>query len=74
MTNTTTEEQAVEVLKQLTAEHGHNPYFRTAEVIYTDGFYGVDMKVSGAEWRARVSQPAIPPQINRVPICVVVFG
>lgn len=75
MTNTTTQEQAVEVLKQITAEHGHAPYFRTAEVIYNDGFYGVDLKVTGKEWREREGvRPRIPPTINRVPICVVVYG
>lgn len=75
MTNTTTHEQAVQVLQQLTAAHGQASYFKTAEVIYNDGFHCVDFKVDGEEWRAAgKNKPFIPPQINRVPICILVYG
>lgn len=74
MTSTTTKEQAIEVLQILTAKHGHAPYFLNAEVSYADGFYGVDMKVDGNLWRTREGATAVPPQIDRVPICVVLYG
>lgn len=74
MTRTTTEEQALAVLQQLTKEHGTAPYFLAADVVLSDGFFGVDMRVDGEKWRARVPQGSIPPQINRVPVCVLVYG
>lgn len=74
MTNTTTKEQAVRVLQILTAEHGHAPYFMTADIVYTDGFFGVDLKVDGSKWRTRERPHPVPPQIERVPICVMVYG
>ncbi len=74
MTSTTTKEQAIKVLQILTAEHGHAPYFKGAEVIIADGFHGVDMKVDGEKWRTRSNKQPIPPQIDRVPICVIVHG
>lgn len=74
MTSTTTREDAVEVLKTLTAEHGHQPYFIKADVIYSDGFYGVDLRVQGDKWRSVTPKIVMPPQINRVPICVIVHG
>ncbi len=76
MTNTTTKEQAIEVLQDLTARHGQEPYFIGAEVIYNDGFHGVDIKVEGEHWRTAKEQKTlvhIPPQINRVPICIMVY-
>lgn len=74
MTNTTTKEQAIQVLQILTAEHGQAPYFLNAEVIYNDGFHCVDLKVEGEKWRNRSPKPIVPPQIDRVPICVLVYG
>lgn len=63
------------MLKLLTAEHGTQPYFKGAEVIYNDGFHGVDLKVDGEKWRSRSRREMlVPPQINRVPICVLVYG
>jgi len=74
MTSVTTKEQAIEVLKSLTAIHGTQPYFMKADVIYNDGFFCVDMQVDGNKWRTREEKIHIPPQINRVPICVLVYG
>lgn len=74
MTSTTTKEQAVKVLQILTAEHGHCPYFLNADIVYNDGFHGVDMKVDGEKWRTREVRGNVPPAIDRVPICVVVYG
>jgi len=75
MTSITTKEQAVFVLKMLTAEHGGQPYFINADVVYNDGFHGVDLKVDGEKWRNRTKKETlVPPQINRVPICVLVYG
>lgn len=74
MTSTTTKEQALKVLQILTAEHGHAPYFKGADVIYADGFFGVDLQVEGPKWRERNPKEPVPPQIDRVPICVVVYG
>lgn len=74
MTSTTTRDDAVEVLKALTAEHGHEPYFIKADVIYNDGFFCVDMTVEGSSWRARENKKQVPPQINKVPVCVLVYG
>lgn len=76
MTSSTTKEQAVEVLRVLTAEHGQAPYFMNAEIVYTDGFFGVDIKVDGVKWRARDQEQVcyVPAQIDRVPVCVMVHG
>lgn len=74
MISTTTKEQALEVLQLLTAEHGTAPYFKSAEVSYSDGFHGVDLKVDGEQWRGRDRKNHIPPSIGRVPICIVVYG
>lgn len=74
MTNTTTKEQALKVLQILTAEHGHAPYFINADIVYNDGFHGVDIKVDGAKWRAQTPKVYVPPQIDRVPICIMVHG
>lgn len=62
------------MLQLLTAEHGTQPYFMNADIWYNDGFHGVDMKVDGEKWRSRTRKTHVPPQINRVPICVVVHG
>jgi hypothetical protein len=74
MTEVTTRDEALEVLQLLTAEHANQPYFQNAEIVYNDGFFGVDMKVEGQAWRIRNPKIPIPPQINRVPICVMVYG
>ena len=74
MTDTTTKDQALKVLKILTAEHGQAPYFLDADVVYSDGFFGVDIKVDGPKWRTREYKYPVPPQIERVPICVLVYG
>ncbi len=74
MTSTTTKEQALKVLQILTAEHGNAPYFKGAEVTYADGFHGVDLKVDGEGWRGRDPKSLVPPAIERVPICVMVYG
>lgn len=74
MTETTTREQAIHVLQMLTAEHGSQPYFLAADVTYSDGFHGVDLKVDGEKWRGRERRDQVPPRINRVPVCVVVSG
>jgi hypothetical protein len=74
MTTVTTKEQALNVLKNLTAMHGTEPYFMKADVVYSDGFFGVDMTVEGEKWRGRENRIHVPPQINRVPICVIVYG
>lgn len=74
MTNTTTKEQAIKVLQILTAEHGHAPYFLNADIVYNDGFHGVDIKVDGEKWRAQNPRVYVPPQIDRVPICIMVHG
>ena len=74
MTNTTTKDQAIDVLRFLTAEHALQPYFMDADVIYNDGFFCIDFKVDGEKWRQRENKMQIPPQINRVPICVLVYG
>jgi hypothetical protein len=62
------------VLQLLTAEHGHASYFINADISFADGFFGVDMKVEGPKWREREQKAHVPPQIDRVPICVVVYG
>jgi hypothetical protein len=74
MTTNTTKEDAQKVLQLLTAEHGSQPYFQKADIVYNDGFFGVDIYVDGDKWRSRVEKKLVPPQINRVPICVLVFG
>lgn len=74
MTSVTTQEQAIRVLQILTAEHGQAPYFLDAEVVYSDGFFGVDLKVDGEKWRTRPMRDPVPPQIDRVPVYVVVNG
>lgn len=74
MTSLTTKEQATEVLKALTAKHSIHPYFMKADIVFNDGFFGVDIWVDGGKWRDRESKEQIPPQINRVPICVIVYG
>lgn len=74
MTSNTTKEQAIRVLQILTAEHGQAPYFITADVIYNDGFHCVDLKVDGEGWRAREPKHIMPPQIDRVPICILMLG
>lgn len=74
MTTSTTREQAVEVLKTLTSDHGLEPYFIKADIISNDGFFCVDMKVDGEKWRTREKKIYVPPQINRVPICVMIYG
>lgn len=74
MTSTTTKEQAMKVLQILTAEHGTQPYFLNAEIVFNDGFHGVDIKVDGEKWRGRKRKEHVPPAIDRVPICVVVYG
>lgn len=74
MTSATTRAEALDVLHLLTAEHGTEPYFQKADIVYNDGFFCVDLFVEGDKWRARDNKSSVPPRINRVPVCVVVYG
>jgi hypothetical protein len=72
MTTPTTYEQAVEVLHQLTAMHGNEPYFKKAVIVISDGFHGVDVWVDQGLWKQE--KRTIQVRINRVPICYIMQG
>ncbi len=72
MTSPTTYEEALEVLRTLTALHSDASYFKKAEITLSDGFHGVDIWVEGAEWRK--VRPVIQARVNRVPVCYIIYG
>jgi hypothetical protein len=75
MTSTTTYEEALEVLQKLTALHGSEPYFKKAEIVLSDGFHGVDIRVDTEKWQMyRPPGPDCPRRINRVPVCYILEG
>lgn len=74
MTSQTTKDDACRVLKQITADHANEDYFKKAEIVTHDVGWGVDLWVDGQKWRARRDRTPMPPRIDRVPICVVMVG
>lgn len=74
MTTPTTYDEALEVLKKLTAEHGSRPYFKKAEIVVSDGFHGVDLWVDKVEWKKADLSFKIQVRIDRVPVCYIVEG
>lgn len=74
MTTPTTYNDALEVLRKLTAEHGNQSYFKKAEIVVSDGFHGVDLWVDGIEWRKADLSFKVQVRINRVPICYIIEG
>ena len=79
MTTHVSKEQALEVLQIVTAEHGKADYFRKADVIGCDVGFGVDVWVDREKWDQHKAEynngiSMLPPQINRVPICVLLVG
>jgi hypothetical protein len=74
MTTHTTKEQALEVLRDLTAVHANEDYFKKAEIVHHDIGFGVDILVDGVKWRNRPNPSPIPPVITRVPICILMVG
>lgn len=68
-----TREQAIEVLQLITAEHAGTIYFKKAEVVSSDGGFGVDLIVDREKWGLLMPErPAA--RINRVPVCVLLMG
>jgi hypothetical protein len=72
MTSPTTHQQALEVFHVLTAEHSNEPYFKKAEIVLTDGFYGVDIWVDRELWQRQ--KRTIQVNVNRVPVCYIMQG
>lgn len=72
MTSPTTYEEALEVLHALTAKYCSEPFFKKAEVVLSDGFHGVDVRVDGELWRK--NRPLVQARINRVPVCHIMEG
>jgi hypothetical protein len=72
MTIQTTKEQAVEVLRILTAQHAKKKYFLKAEVVSHDIGFGIDLRVDRALWQGE--KVSAPGSIDRVPICVLLVG
>lgn len=72
MTSTTTYEEALEVLQKLTAEHSHEPYFKKAQIVYSDGFHGVDLLVDRVLWKE--ANAKISPRTSRVPVYYIMEG
>lgn len=72
MTSTTTYEEALEVLQKLTAEHGDTSYFKKAEIVYSDGFYGVDLRIDRDLWIKTGAKAS--PRTGRVPVYYIMEG
>lgn len=60
------------VLRQITAEHANEDYFKKAEIASHDIGFGVDLWVDREKWQA--SGKTVRPSIDKVPICVLLVG
>lgn len=69
---TATKEQAVEVLRLLTAVHANEAYYKKASVVSGDLGWCVDLYVDREKWQA--ANQSGPGLMDGVPVCVMLVG